>query len=113
MHFKNEFKAIKKPLYIKSTEICFMKKCFGISMEILNFAGSVNVSKRNAIDWPLRITIHDAAAFKREMVPFFQQDIEDHCIMQQGQYERCRFVPFSKRVWAVFCQLSLLNMSQS
>ncbi len=48
-----------------------MKTKFGIDIEILNFAGSVNISERDDMDLPLRVTIYDAEAFKSEIDSFF------------------------------------------
>jgi hypothetical protein len=86
--FNKLFKILNPPIYLEDTKKRFMKKSFGMSIEILNLAGSVYVDKRDATGWPLRIVIGDAAAFKREMDPFLQQYIENHRLTQKNRYQR-------------------------
>jgi hypothetical protein len=88
MDFNKLFKILNPPIYIEDTKKRFMKKSFGMSIEILNLVGSVYVDKRDATGWPLHIVIVDAAAFKREMDPFLQPYIENHRITQKNQYQR-------------------------
>lgn len=76
-NLKKQLKPIMKLMYMKQT--CqYLKKCFGLGIEILNFNGSVNVIERDDMDWPLHVTIHNAEAFKNEMSLFFEKDNHKH-----------------------------------